>query len=191
MERVRREKSQTKRPRALEALKWGAHAASMYASCTQCGLGSCIMRRKAGAFVTDSKIRQVDAASVHIVELAPGLVMIDAGCRAAVGGAQWHAALQEHVRTLDKPFTCERQVEYFQFGPGAPIKSAKRWCYQVGIQGVDTTLKISEVLVGVPVSSAPKNSRSGRRRWTSARGRTRQLREEPLRLRLPGQAIRV
>ena len=89
----------------------------------------------------------METNDAHVVELTPGLVMIDTGCRAAVGGRSWHRGLQKYLKAIDKKFHCEEQLEYFQFGPGEPIRSTKRWRYQVGIQGVNRELVISEVPV--------------------------------------------
>ena len=70
---------------------------------------------------------------LFVVKVPRGMAMIDTGCRAAVGGARWHAELQTVMKTLGKSFAHEPQEEYFQFGPGEPILSCKRWIYQVGV----------------------------------------------------------
>ena len=76
--------------------------------------------------------------------------MIDTGCRAAVGGTSWHKALQSTMLALGRRVRSETQEEYFQFGPGEPIRSSRRWFYDVGVLGRDKVLKISEVPVECP-----------------------------------------
>ena len=68
----------------LETLKWGGNESSMYASCGRCGLKTRIMYKKNRAFVTGVEV--VEKHEVHLVTLKAGLVIIDTGCRAAVGG---------------------------------------------------------------------------------------------------------
>ena len=91
-----------------------------------------------------------DPSEVHVVHLKPGLVMIDTGCRVAVGGKEWHRGLQRKLKEMGRPFHAEEQLEYFQLGPGEPIVSRRCWRYQVGVQGVDRELRISEVPVECP-----------------------------------------
>ena len=78
---------QTRRRHPFDQLKWGANGKSIYASCGVCGLRTCIMYNRSEAFVSDV---EDDVNDVHVVQLAPGLVMMDTGCRAAVGGKSWH-----------------------------------------------------------------------------------------------------
>ena len=93
----------------------------MYAGCTICGLKTCIMYKKNRAFVTGVEV--VEKHEVHLVTLKAGLVMIDTGCRAAVGGKKYHQDLQKRLEDLGKMFSCEKQEEYFQSGSGDPIRS--------------------------------------------------------------------
>ena len=53
-------------------------------------------------------------------------------------------------------YSCEEQEEYFQFGPGDPIRSSLRWRYQVGVQGVNRELVMSEVPVDCPGLIGPE-----------------------------------
>ena len=131
---------QTRCEHPFESLKWGGNDTSMYAACASCGLKTCIMYKKNRAFVTDA---EAETSGVHLVELSPGLVMIDTGCRAAVGGRKWHQGLQGRLKELGKKFHCAKQLEFFQFGPGDPIRSTRRWHYQVGVQGVSRELVMS------------------------------------------------
>jgi hypothetical protein len=60
----------------------GRNDASMHASCTRCGLKTSTTHKK-----TEHTDAVTELNRVHLVELAPGLVMMtDTGCRAAVGG---------------------------------------------------------------------------------------------------------
>ncbi len=70
----------------------------MYAGCTLCGLKTCIMYKKNGAF--DTGVEVVEKQEVHWVTLEAGLVMIDTGCRAAVGGKKYHQDLQKRLQVL-------------------------------------------------------------------------------------------
>ena len=90
------------------------------------------MHKKSRAFVT--RVEVVEKQDVHLVTLKAGLVMIDTGCRAAVGGNKYHQDLQKCLEALGEIYFCEKQEEYFQFGPGDPIRSSRRWRYQVGVQ---------------------------------------------------------
>ena len=71
----------------------------MYVSCMECGLKTCILYNKKDVFVSEA---EEDMNNVHVVELTPGLVMIDTGCRAAVGGQAWHRGLQKRLKGLGK-----------------------------------------------------------------------------------------
>jgi cyanophycinase-like exopeptidase len=79
------EQSRCRHP--FDQLKWGANGKSVYASCGACGLKTCVMYSRADAFVAEA---EEDVKDVHVVHLTPGLVMMDTGCRAAVGGTSWH-----------------------------------------------------------------------------------------------------
>ena len=135
---------QTRCRHPFDQLKWGANGKSIYASCGACGLKTCVMYNRSEAFVSDV---EDDVNDVHVVQLAPGLVMMDTGCRAAVGGTSWHKNLQKCLKGLGRTFYQKEQLEYFQFGPGEPITSTRRWHYQVGVH---RELSISEVPAECP-----------------------------------------
>ena len=82
------------------------------------------MYNRSEAFVSDV---EEDVNDVHIVQLAPGLVMMDTGCRAAVGRRSWHQGLQRCLKKMGRQFHSEGQTEFFQFGPGEPITSTRCW----------------------------------------------------------------
>ena len=160
---------------SFECLRWGANSSTAYASCTSCGARTVIHHwverpekpqksasEKPSKSQSSNNRRSPDAAfmlnqpgsgqttELFVVKVPKGMAMIDTGCRAAVGGARWHAELQTVMKTLGKSFVHEPQEEYFQFGPGEPILSCKRWIYQVGVLGRECELVISEVPVECP-----------------------------------------
>ena len=45
------------------------------------------------------------------VRIPYGTVMVDTGCRRAVGGAAWHAQLQDELDKKQMPYTCKVQRE--------------------------------------------------------------------------------
>ncbi len=96
----------TKCEHPFEDLKWGGSDTSMYASFTRCGWKTRVMYNKIEAFVTDA---ETELNNVHLVELAPGRVMIGTSCRAAVGGRKWHQGLQGRLTALAKELHCEEQ----------------------------------------------------------------------------------
>ena len=159
----------------FECLRWGANSSTAYASCTSCGARTVIHHwverpekpqknasEKPRKSQSSNSRRSPDTAfmlnqpesgkttELFVVKVPRGMAMIDTGCRAAVGGARWHAELQKVMKTLGKSFTHEPQEEYFQFGPGDPILSRKRWIYKVGVLGRECELVISEVPVECP-----------------------------------------
>jgi hypothetical protein len=139
------EQSRCRHP--FDQLKWGANGKSVYASCGACGLKTCVMYSRADAFVAEA---EEDVKDVHVVHLTPGLVMMDTGCRAAVGGTSWHRQLQKVLKRMGRKFHSEEQLEFFQFGPGDPIQSTRCWHYEVGVVGQNRVLRISEVQVECP-----------------------------------------
>jgi hypothetical protein len=152
---------QVKCKHPFESLRWGANKTSVYASCTKCGLKTCILYHLAkedaeshedsaasssGIFMTsDEKVN-----AVFEVKLQRGMVMADTGCRRAVGGSEWHQELQEELDNLGISYRPKNATELFQFGPGEPIPSIRRWIYPVGINGQTETLEIAEVDAAVP-----------------------------------------
>ena len=94
-------------------------------------------------------------ASVHLVNLTPGVVMVDTGCRSACGGKRWHQELQDEMTRLDRPFYEEPQDEVFQFGPGKPIYSKRRWVDEVGVHNQIKRLVCSELPVECPGLVSP------------------------------------
>ncbi len=78
----------------------------MYASCTRYGLETCDAQENR-AFVNHA---ETELISVHLVELASSLVMIDTGGRAAVGGRKWHQGLQRRLTALGKEVRCEKHL---------------------------------------------------------------------------------
>ena len=94
--------------------------------------------------------RRKEGMSDFLVNLAPGMVMVDTGCRAACGGTRWHQELQAEMGILGRSFYAEEQDELFQFGPGKPIQSTKKWVYEVGLHGTVHRLVSSEIPAECP-----------------------------------------
>ena len=79
-----------------------------------------------------------------------GMVMLDTGCKRAVGGSAWHASLQDELDKRMLKYDCIYRREYFKFGPGDPILSPRAWRYPVGVNGVMGELIMAEVEAEVP-----------------------------------------
>jgi len=140
-------------PHRYEDLKWGGNGACVYASCGRCGAKTVVQfaRRGDPAFMTTAAAESGGQANeLFVVRVPEGTAMLDTGCRAAVGGTRWHRELQATMRTLGRQFRSEPQSEFFQFGPGEPIRSTKKWIYDVGVLGENKKLAISEVPVECP-----------------------------------------
>ena len=122
---------QTQCAHLYEELHWGANGTSVYASCGACGLKSVICyKRKSIMMMQSSKMSQKASDShdqqqpqvqqpsepertsgsnlTFLVDLKPGMVMVDTGCRAACGGVGWHEALQEQMKNMNKVFLGRR-----------------------------------------------------------------------------------
>ena len=146
-------KEQSECPHRFEDLKWGANGASIHASGGRCGARTVVQfafNREKKNFMMIGPEPEVQPTELLLVPVPEGIAMNDTGCRAAVGGIIWHKALRSTMLTLRRRFWSETQEEYFQFGPGEPIRSSRRWIYDVGVLGRDTVLKISEVPVECP-----------------------------------------
>ena len=153
-----RMQEQVKCKHPFETLRWGGNKTSVYASCTKCGLKSCILYH---ALHVPVPAAEDDRSSVFMVgddqvnasfevRLPRGLVMADTGCRRAVGGTDWHRELQEELDAKGVSYSFTGVRELFQFGPGEPILSSRRWVYPVGILGSNETLQIAEVDAAIP-----------------------------------------
>ena len=101
---------------------------------------------------------------VFTVTLNPGNGMIDTGSRAAVGGPKWHRDMQRELVKRGRKFRELPQSEYFQFGPGKPIHSTKKWVYEVGILGEKKVVEISEVPAECPGLLGPEEMKLWRMR---------------------------
>ena len=55
--------------------------------------------RPTEVYTTDALVEEL--AEVCSVKLAPGLVMLDTGCRKACGGRRWHKAIRRELDHLD------------------------------------------------------------------------------------------
>ena len=109
-----------------EQLKWGANKSSVYASCTGCGVRTIILHHRvkkeetaaapeAGGTPDNQSFMTMkvdeEVKSVHAVHLRPGLAMVDTGCRRAVGGHQWHKALQQQLGRQLWNILCTRSLQ--------------------------------------------------------------------------------
>ena len=97
----------------------------------------------------------VGGGQVYAVDLEPGMAVLDTGCRTAVGGPKWHRELQKKSDERGCPYHCEAEKELFQFGPGDPIMSDRRWTYKAGIHGMENALQCSEVPADRPGPIGP------------------------------------
>ena len=101
-----------------------------------------------GVLVTAEATSEMSA--VHTVHLKPSLVMVDTGCRRAVGGTAWHNGQQKELGDMGLSYTKFEQKDYFQVGPGRQYLSTHRRLYPVGVAGWAGTVEISEVSADVP-----------------------------------------
>ena len=56
---------------------------------------------------------------------------------------------------MGQTFQEEPQDEVFQFGPGKPIRSIRKWIYEVGVHNTIKRLEISELPVECPGLISP------------------------------------
>ena len=84
------------------------------------------------------------------MQLRNGLAMLDAGRKRAVAGDDWHREFQRGLGKMGKSYGVTTQRELFQFGPGSPQLSTKRWSYPVGLGGHDERLEFPSVDADVP-----------------------------------------
>lgn len=73
------------------------------------------------------------------------LAIADSGCRTAVGGLEWHARFQDALRQRGMTWIEIPGSEWFKFGAGEPVKSSRAFLYPVGVHGICSYLRMSEV----------------------------------------------
>ena len=84
---------------------------------------------------------------VNYIHMQPGQIMTDTGCRASVGGEEWHRELTELIESfgLGEKIVEIAQEEAFKFGDGKAVVSRARRVYPVGIRGRLYMLSVSVV----------------------------------------------
>ena len=75
-----------------EAMRWGRHQHSIYASCTKCNLKTVVLYSKKKD--EPAKVFTVGDKTIQGSECGP-LAMIDTGCRRSVAGQKWHQTMQK------------------------------------------------------------------------------------------------
>ena len=82
---------------------------------------------------------------VNIVNMTPGHIMLDTGCRRSVVGPAWHRHMQERLRQLDLHPQREPCTAQFVFGSGRSVKATCRWIYPIAIRGHPALIDVAEV----------------------------------------------
>ena len=126
-------------------LKWMANQHGHYARCRVCNLKNVICwHEQHGSYMTQEQ------------DFLPqnGILAIgDSGCKTAVGGCQWHKRFQAALRERGYSWEEVAECETFKFGAGEPIRSTRAYIYPVGLHGVNSFLRMSEV--GEDASDCP------------------------------------
>ena len=52
-----------------------------------------------------------------LIDLAPRMVMVDTGCRAACGGARWHQELQVEMKMMGRHFIQKSRMSFSSSAP--------------------------------------------------------------------------
>ena len=136
----------------------------MYATCAACRLQHVIYAVRNGVHMTrqpspDSPLQQKDPLvphSLHLVDVPSGFVMLDAGSKASVGGAEWHKALQAELASLGMDYASEDAVEYFRFGDGTTVASVRTWVCPLALSGTLANIRIAEIPGSLPGLLSPE-----------------------------------
>ena len=124
-------------PHPWNRLRWYANSSGHYARCRACDLKHVLYwHERHGSFVTSEQ---------EFLPKAGLLAIADSGCRTAVGGAQWHARFQDALKQCGMKWLEVSESEWFKFGAGEPVKSTRAYIYPVGIHGIPSYLRMSEV----------------------------------------------
>ena len=162
-----REQVQCQHP--FETLLWGGNAHAAYARCGNCDLENCIYtNRPKKVFMTDQDQEDTDSdddngvddvSGVHLVVMEAGWAMVDTGCRAGVGGDTWHQEMKKELERLGKADQIQvvKKEQIFKFGDGVEKISKQTFIYPVGIDGVESTVRMALV----PGGSAPLEAKNG------------------------------
>ena len=89
----------------------------------------------------------VSVINVNHVQMPQGCIMLDTGCKASVGGTDWHDEMTAAVTARGRGYLIEEhpQEEYFRFGDGRVVQSIKTRIYPIGIRGKNRKLGVSVV----------------------------------------------
>ena len=104
---------------------------------------------------TAEEVVPKEVLQILVVELPRGVALLDTGCKRAVGGSRWHREMQSALRNRKLSFERVPQREYFKFGPGDPILSVTGWKYPVGVNGMMSSIFISEIDAELPALVGP------------------------------------
>ena len=136
---------QRKCPHPWSRLRWSANGQGHFARCRACDLKNCLYwHERHGSFMVKEDSGAHDGGQDFLPKNSI-LAIGDSGCRTAVGGEQWHVRFQTALRQLGMSWTEVAEEEWFKFGAGEPEKSVKAYIYPVGIHGVCSYLRMSEV----------------------------------------------
>lgn len=128
---------QQQRPHPWSRLRWSANGQGHFARCRGCDLKNVLYwHERHGSFMT---LEQDYLPKGGILAIA------DSGCRTAVGGEEWHARFQQHLKLHGLDWEEIQESEWFKFGAGEAIQSSKAYLYPVGIHGKCSYLRMSEV----------------------------------------------
>jgi hypothetical protein len=93
---------------------------------------------------------------LHLVDMPVGYAMLDTGCKASVGGAQWHRALQAELAKIGAVFSKEDVTDYFKFGDGSTVASTCTWSYPLAVAGHTARVRIAEIPGELPGLLSPE-----------------------------------
>lgn len=140
---------QKKCPHPWSRLRWSANAQGHFARCRACDLKNCLYwHERHGSFMVKQGDPGAHDGGQDFLPRNGILAIGDSGCRTAVGGEQWHARFQAALRLHGMTWTEVAEEEWFKFGAGEPEKSNRAFIYPVGVHGVCTYLRMSEVKEG-------------------------------------------
>ena len=145
-------------PHAFESLQWQGNQCAIYAACRTCGLKHVVYVERRGVHMNHQPSLQEEppVSELHLVDMPPGYVMLDTGCKASVGGDKWHRALQTELVKSGAVFSEEPCTEYFKFGDGTTVASHRTWVYPLAIAGTVASVRIAEIPGDLPGLLSPE-----------------------------------
>lgn len=125
-------------PHPWNRLRWSANAQGHFARCRACDLKNVLYwHERHGSFMAGGEQDYLPKNGI--------LAIADSGCRTAVGGEEWHHRFQQALTIIGLSWEEVPETEWFKFGAGEAVQSTKAYIYPVGIHGVCSYLRISEV----------------------------------------------